>query len=228
MLYDKPIFRRMGDRSVLIELGDDISPAVNERVQRLFIALDRLKLAGVLDLIPAYRSLLVIHHPLIVETDALKELIREAYSRLDAIRLPKSDTVTVPVVYGGRYGPDLQWVAKFHKISVREVIDLHTRPLYRVYMIGFTPGFPYLGEVPEKVATPRRKTPRTDVPRGSVGIAQRQSGIYPVDSPGGWQIIGWTPAQLFDPRKEPPSLLQMGGQVRFYEVSAEEAKQWQP
>jgi KipI family sensor histidine kinase inhibitor len=218
----------MGDRSVLIELGDDISPAVNERVQRLFIALDRLKLAGVLDLIPGYRSLLVIHHPLMIETDALKDLIRDACSRLDAIRLPKSDTVTVPVVYGDRYGPDLQWVAQYHKISVREVIDLHTRPLYRVYMIGFTPGFPYLGEVPEKVATPRRKTPRTDVPRGSVGIAQRQSGIYPVDSPGGWQIIGWTPAQLFDPRKEPPSLLQMGGQVRFYEVSAEEAKQWQP
>ncbi len=227
MRDDKPIFRRMGDRSVLIELGDEISPTVNEKVQRLFFELDRLKIDGVLDLVPGYRSLLVIYHPLVIETEVLKKRIQDACSRLEATRLPEPETVSIPVVYGDRHGPDLQWVAQYHNIAPRQVIDLHCQPLYRVYMIGFTPGFPYLGEVPEALNTPRRETPRTSVPKGSVGIAQRQTGIYPVDSPGGWQIIGWTPVALFNARRHPPSLLQLGDRVRFYEISAEEAGQWQ-
>lgn len=228
MLYDEPILRSMGDRSLLIELGDEISPVVNQRVQQLFITLDRQGLPGIRDLIPGYRSLLVIYHPLVIETEAIQERIRETCRRLEASPLPESETVAIPVVYGDQYGPDLPWVAQYHNLVPRQVIDLHTGPLYRVYMIGFTPGFPYLGEVPEALNTPRRETPRTAVPKGSVGIAQKQTGIYPVDSPGGWQIIGWTPVQLFNPRQQPPSLLQMGDRVRFYEISAGEAGQWQP
>ncbi len=227
MLYDEPAFRLMGDRSLLVELGNDISPCVNRKVQKLFAGLDRCGVKGILDLVPAYRSLMVTYDPLRIPIDEIKTLITDILKDTDHNDLPDSRTVKIPVVYGGRYGPDLDWVARHHNLSVQKVIDFHTWPVYRVYMIGFTPGYPYLGEIPEAIATPRRETPRTRVPKGSVGIAQRQSGIYPVDSPGGWQIIGWTPVKLFDPFGHPPSLLVMGDQVRFIAVSEQEASQWQ-
>jgi inhibitor of KinA len=112
----------------------------------------------------------------------------------------------------------LEWVAGHLGISTEEVIRLHTETVYRVYMIGFTPGYPYMGELPAALAVPRRSTPRTRVPKGSVGMAQRQTGIYPVESPGGWQIIGWTPIELFDPKRQIPSLLEMGDRVKFESV----------
>lgn len=228
MLYDAPEFRIMGDRSLLVELGDDISPAVNQRVQELFTAMDIYPLDGVTELVPSYRSLLVIYDPLSISLPDLKGAILKTYQDLDQAQLPESRTINIPIVYGGEQGPDIESVAQYHNITPQGVIDYHTRPIYRVYMIGFTPGYPYLGEVPEAIATPRRKTPRILVPRGSVGIAQRQTGIYPVDSPGGWQIIGWTPVNLFDPLAKPPSLLMMGDRVRFHAITPEEASRWQP
>ena len=227
MLYDTPIFRLMGDRSLLVELGDEISPFVNQRVQELFTALDIQRAEGVRDLVPSYRSLLAIYDPLRIGPHDLKRLIRDIYQHLDPAELPQPRTVEIPVVYGGNQGPDLESVARYHGITEQEVIAYHIQPTYRVYMIGFTPGYPYLGEVPDEIATPRRETPRTHVPRGSVGIAQKQSGIYSVDSPGGWQIIGWTPVNLFDPRGQPPSLLMMGDRVRFKAITAREGSQWQ-
>jgi inhibitor of KinA len=113
-------------------------------------------------------------------------------------------------------------------MTADEVIRLHMQPTYRVYLIGFMPGFPYLGEIPDALISPRRKTPRTHVPRGSVGIAQKQSGIYPVESPGGWQIIGRTPINLFDPQHKPPSVLEMGDYVKFYHINKVEMEKWQP
>jgi KipI family sensor histidine kinase inhibitor len=217
----------MGDRSLLVELGDDISPAVNQKVQELFSAIDRQRSKGILDLVPSYRSLLMIYDPLCISLDEIKAGIKDIWDNPDQSRLPQPQTVKIPVVYGGEYGPDLQLVAQYHNLTPREVIDFHTRPAYRVYMIGFTPGFPYLGEVLDAIATPRRETPRTLVPKGSVGIAQRQTGIYPVDSPGGWQIIGWTPVKLFDPFGKPPSHLVMGDRVQFHAITAQEASQWQ-
>lgn len=218
----------MGDRSLLVELGDEISPAINQSVQELFVGLDLRQPRGILELVPGYRSLLVICDPAVITPADLKRVIAEIHSDLDPSQLPQPRTIKIPVVYGGDYGPDLAEVAQYHGLHPEEVIGYHTRPTYRVYMIGFTPGYPYLGELPEAIATPRRNTPRTRVPRGSVGIAQRQSGIYSVDSPGGWQIIGWTPVRLFDPRRNPPSLLVMGDRVQFHTISAEEADQWQP
>ena len=217
----------MGDRSLLVELGDDISPAVNQKVQELFSAIDRQRSKGILDLVPSYRSLLMIYDPLCISFDEIKAGIKDIWNNPDQFRLPQPQTVKIPVVYGGKHGPDLQLVAQYHNLTPREVIDFHTRPAYRVYMIGFTPGFPYLGEVPDAIATPRRETPRTLVPKGSVGIAQRQTGIYPVDSPGGWQIIGWTPVKLFDPFGKPPSHLVMGDRVQFHAITAQETGQWQ-
>ena len=217
----------MGDRSLLVELGDEISPAVNQKVQELFSAIDRQRSKGILDLVPSYRSLLVTYDPLCISLDEIKAGIKDIWNNPDQSRLPQPQTVKIPVVYGGEHGPDLQLVAQYHNLTPREVIDFHTRPAYRVYMIGFTPGFPYLGEVLDAIATPRRETPRTLVPKGSVGIAQRQTGIYPVDSPGGWQIIGWTPVKLFDPLGKPPSHLVMGDRVQFHAITAQEASQWQ-
>jgi len=226
MLYSTPIFRLMGDRSLLVELGDEISPAVNQSVQELFTGLDIQKLRGVLELVPGYRSLLVIYDPLIAPLAELKHAIAAICKDLDRSQLPEPRTVKIPVVYGDQYGPDLAAVAQYHHMSAEEVIRHHTQPTYRVYMIGFTPGYPYLGELPDAIATPRRETPRTFVPKGSVGIAQKQTGIYSVDSPGGWQIIGWTPVPLFDPQSNPPSLLVMGDRVEFFAITAEEADQW--
>jgi inhibitor of KinA len=227
MLYEKPIFRLMGDRALLVEMGDEISPAVNQSVQELFTALDLQKPRGILELVPGYRSLLVICEPLVVSPAELQPAIIEIHQNLDRSQLPEPRTVKIPVIYGDDYGPDLKAVAEYHHMAAEEVIRYHTQPTYRVYMIGFTPGYPYLGELPDAIATPRRQTPRTLVPRGSVGIAQKQTGIYSVDSPGGWQIIGWTPIPLFDPGSNPPSLLVMGDRVEFYSITADEADQWQ-
>lgn len=218
----------MGDRALLVELGDEISPVVNRSVQELFTGLDIQRPKGILELVPGYRSLLVIYDPLVISPAELKPAVAEIRKSLAGSQLPQSRTVKIPVAYGGKYGPDLAAVAEHHHMTFEEVIHHHTQPTYRVYMIGFTPGYPYLGELPDAIATPRRKTPRTFVPRGSVGIAQKQTGIYSVDSPGGWQIIGWTPVVLFDPRSNPPSLLVMGDRVEFFPISAEEADQWQP
>ena len=216
----------MGDRSLLVELGDEISPAINQRVQELFTGIDLKPSKGILDLVPSYRSLLVIYDPLCISVNEIKTAVIDILQNPNQCRLPQPQTVKIPVAYGGERGPDLKRVAQYHDLTPQEVIDFHPRPNYRVYMIGFTPGYPYLGEVLDTIATPRRETPRTLVPKGSVGIAQKQTGVYPVDSPGGWQIIGWTPVKLFDPHELPPSRLVMGDRVQFYAVSEQEADQW--
>jgi KipI family sensor histidine kinase inhibitor len=212
----------MGDRSVLVELGETISPEVNRRVQQLMRQLQQVRLPGVRELSPGYRSLLVVFEPLTIAPAELRERITEIDAQRSFAGHPPSKLLTVPVFYGGPYGPDLEWVAGHLGLSGDEVVRLHTQTVYRVYMIGFTPGYPYLGELPEALTVPRRGTPRTRVPKGSVGIAQRQTGIYPVESPGGWQIIGWSPIELFDPNRPVPSLLEMGDRVKFEAVRTEE------
>lgn len=228
MLYDPPLFRIMGDRAFLVELGDRISTSINEKVRELFLKLDRRPLEGIVELVPTYRSLMVVYDPLRTELGRLQEAILQVHQAEDPTLVPEPKTLSVPAVYGGEYGPDLEWVADFHKISPEEVIRLHVGTIYRVYMIGFTPGYPYLGELPEELATPRRETPRTSVPQGSVAIAQRQTGIYPVQSPGGWHILGWTPIRLFDVNRWPPTPLEMGDRVRFFQIKKEEIDRWMP
>jgi KipI family sensor histidine kinase inhibitor len=223
----RPEIRCLGDRGLLVELGQGIDPAVNRRVQRLHRLLGREKLYGVVESVPAYASLLVVYDPLRATPEALKRHLFGLCASDDGVvadAAPK--IVEIPVVYGGEGGPDLDGVAAHHGLSPDEVVRLHSGTIYRVYMIGFTPGFPYMGELPQALDTPRRETPRTRIPKGSVAIAQRQTGIYPVVSPGGWQIIGHTPVELFDPQAAQPSLLTMGDEVRFKPVSAEEASQW--
>jgi KipI family sensor histidine kinase inhibitor len=226
MLYEQPLFRIMGDRALLVELGDQIDPSINEEVRELFLKLDRRPVEGVVELVPSYRSLMVVYDPLRIGFDQLREEILRLHQTADTSLVPEPKTLSIPVVYGGEHGPDLEWVAGFHKISPEQVVTLHTGTTYRVYMIGFTPGYPYLGELPEALATPRRETPRTVVPQGSVAIAQRQTGIYPVQSPGGWHILGWTPIKLFDASQWPPTPLEMGDRVRFFPIQREEIHAW--
>ena len=216
----------MGDRALLLEFGDGISPVINEKVRRMSLAIQAKIKEGILETIPTYRSLLIIYHPMILPIKDLKKRCERIEEGLQEIPFPEPKLTRIPVVYGGSYGPDLGGVAAYHRISPEKVIQLHTSQPYLVYMIGFMPGYPYMGELPEELATPRLKTPRLLVPKGSVAIAQRQTGIYSMESPGGWQILGRTPVELFDPEKDPPALLQMGDLVQFYPISEKEFKEW--
>jgi KipI family sensor histidine kinase inhibitor len=228
MLYSTPRYRIMGDRSLLVELGDQIGIDVNTKVRELLTALTLASLEGVVEAIPAYASLLLILDPLKVRPPLLQKQVRHILKTLDPSSLSEPKTVDIPVVYGDEYGPDLKWVAQYHNITLEEVVRLHTTHVYHVYMIGFMPGFPYMGELPKALVTPRRETPRTVVPKGSVALALAQTGIYPNQSPGGWQIIGRTPLNLFDAAKTPPALLEMGDQVRFFAIQEDDMARWQP
>lgn len=225
---EQPKFRVMGDRSLLVHLGDEISREVHQCVRTLYFNLIDCKLAGVVELIPSYATLLIVFDPLKISLAALKTNVARLMESPDPSRIPEPRTVRIPVVYGGDFGPDLPSLAETHCMTPDDVIRYHTATTYHVYMIGFTPGFPYMGEVAAEIATPRRGTPRTRVPQGSVGIAQRQTGIYPVASPGGWQIIGRTPIKLFDPEVWPPTPLEIGDAVIFYSIEMEAFKNWQP
>jgi len=216
----------MGDRALLLEFGDGISPVINEKVRRMSLAIQAEIKEGILETIPTYRSLLIIYHPMILPIKDLEKRCERIEEGLQQIPFPEPTLTRIPVVYGGSYGPDLGGVATYHRISPEKVIQLHTSKPYLVYMIGFMPGYPYMGELPEELATPRLKTPRLLVPKGSVAIAQRQTGIYSMESPGGWQILGRTPVELFDPEKDLPALLQMGDLVQFYPISEKEFKEW--
>jgi inhibitor of KinA len=216
----------MGDRSALVELGDEISPQVNRRVRQFYVALMENPIEGFIEIVPAYRSLLIIYDPLKFDLVTIQNRMENLNKKIEGIEIPEPKVLEVPVIYGGEYGPDMEWVASYHAMSVEELIQLHTATTYQVYMIGFMPGFPYMGELPESLATPRRETPRTVIPQGSVAIAQRQTGIYPVESPGGWQILGRTPLKLFNPLQSPPTLLEMGDLVKFFSIGEEEFRQW--
>ena len=227
MPYSNPQYRIMGDRALLVELGDKIDVEVNNKVRELFVALKADPLEGIVETIPSYRSLLLIFDPLKTTLSVLQDRVHHLLEILDPSQLPKPRKVEIPVVYGSEYGPDLEWIAGYHGIAPDEVIRLHTAHTYHVYMIGFMPGFPYMGELPKALIMPRRETPRTVVPRGSVALAQGQTGIYSTQSPGGWQIIGRTPLTLFDPGKWPPALLEMGDRVKFFAIDEEGMANWE-
>ncbi len=216
----------MGDRGLLLEFGDEISREINEKVRRMALAIQAEILEGIVETVPTYRSLLIIYNPTVLPIEGLKKRLERIEEGLRQTPLPQPNLIHIPVVYGGIYGPDLEGVAKYHRISPEEVIRLHCSKPYLIYMIGFMPGFPYMGELPQALVTPRLKTPRLIVPKGSVAIAQRQTGIYSMESPGGWQLLGRTPVELFYPDKDPPSILQMGDFVQFSPMTEKEFENW--
>lgn len=221
-MYDKPRFLLAGDRAIVVEFGNEINPEINRRVRNLHMALQRAAIPGLGETIPTYRSLLIYYDPLQLSLECLINRIQEIEANLDQLSLPQPKVYVIPVVYGGEYGPDLEDVAKHNQLTPEEVIRIHTSTDYLIYMLGFTPGFPYLGGMSLRIATPRLKTPRAYIPAGSVGIADKQTGIYPIDSPGGWRIIGRTPVKLYDPYREPPILLSAGNYVRFVSITKED------
>jgi KipI family sensor histidine kinase inhibitor len=211
-----------GDSAILIELGSEIDPDINTQVFALADSVEAAEIAAVVELIPTYRSLLVSYDPTISKYDEMRDRLDSFVTELEAIveAAGESRIVELPVVYGGEDGPDLESVAEHADLSVQEVIDIHSGVDYRVYMIGFAPGFPYLGGLDQRIATPRLKTPRISVRAGSVGIAESQTGVYPNASPGGWQLIGRTASVLFDVTKSSPSLITPGSKVRFFPVQS--------
>ncbi|MCL4269001.1 MAG: 5-oxoprolinase subunit PxpB [Anaerolineales bacterium] len=207
------MLKMLGDSAILIQLGDAIDPALNARVHALS-ALLQTSLA-IIETVPAYCTVLVHYDPLATTYNQIKNLIEEKISLLDESTHRPSRRLEIPVLYGNASGPDLESVATTLALFPSELIRLHSEREYTVYMMGFTPGFPYLGILNEKLSLPRLSTPRTRVPAGSVAIAGSQTGIYPVDSPGGWHIIGHTPLKLFDPTSETPFLFSPGDTVKF-------------
>lgn len=208
-----------GDRAVTLELGNTIDLALNRRVLALADALSAAP--GVSEVVPTYRSLLVEFDPDVTDPEALLAWA-EGAGTAATDRAEAARRVILPVAYGGEYGPDLDHVATAHRMTTDEVIGIHSAADYPVYMIGFSPGFPYLGGLDERIATPRLDRPRTRVPAGSVGIADRQTGVYPQATPGGWQLIGRTAVPLFDLTAAEPFLLRAGDLLRFRPVTAEE------
>ena len=215
-------FQPLGDSGVRIGFSEQISPEVNRAIRALLLAIEQAEIPGIIEMVPTYTALSVYYDPTAILYGAIVERLQELEGRLAEIDLPPARLVEIPVLYGGDTGPDLQYVAEYHALSAADVVRLHTAQTYLVYMIGFTPGFPYLGGLPEELATPRLAKPRTKIAGGSVGIGGAQTGIYSIDAPGGWQILGHTPVQLYDAGAEEPVLLRAGDYLRFRAVDAAE------
>jgi len=217
-----PRIRPVGDAAVIVEFGDRIDPAVNRQVHALAQLLRRDPPAGVGEAVPTYCTLLVHYDPLALGYEQAAGWIQERLADATVQPAPEPRRVEIPTVYGGEFGLDLPFVAQHAGLSEAEVVRIHSSREYLVYMMGFTPGFPYLGGMDDAIAVPRLEVPRTLVRAGSVGIAGKQTGVYSVDSPGGWRLIGFTPLVLFDPAAAAPVRLSAGDLVRFVPISAEE------
>ncbi len=216
-------FLKAGDSALIIELGNEISPIINYNLKKITDYLDSLNHKAIKDLLPTYRSIIVYYDPMMISFDELKEMVEKNCAADDSQMLSvKKEIIEVPVLYGGEYGPDIENIASHNNLTIEEVIDIHTSGEYLVYMLGFTPGFPYLGGMDKRIATPRLTTPRTKIPAGSVGIAGEQTGLYPIESPGGWQLLGRTPLNFFDSAKENPFIVAAGQYIKFKAITEEE------
>ncbi|HRD94915.1 MAG TPA: 5-oxoprolinase subunit PxpB [Rubrivivax sp.] len=211
---------KAGEGGLVVDFGDRIDPAVNARVHRLARAIAQALPDLAREIVPTYRSLMVLFNPLQTSRQSLEARIRQLLQGLGvtAGQAEQARVVEIPVCYGGAYGPDLAHVAEHNGLGMEEVIGIHTAKPYLVYMLGFTPGFPYLGGMSERIATPRLAQPRVAIPAGSVGIAGSQTGIYPIESPGGWQLIGRTPLRVFNPQAANPFLFAAGDHLRFVAI----------
>ena len=208
----------VGDAALTIEFGNTIDLQLNQKVIALEHALQSNQVAEVIEWVPSYRSLLVLFDPWLGDVSTIEAKLYRLLQNLPTKLESSPRIIEIPVQYGGESGPDLEFVAEHSRLTPQEVIEVHAKPVYPIYMMGFTPGFPYLGGMDARIAAPRLETPRTLVPAGSVGIAGQQTGIYSIDSPGGWRIIGKTELTLYDPARENPFLLSPGDQIRFVPI----------
>jgi len=217
-----PRFLPAGDSAILIQFGEKIDVQINQKVHALAAFLQNNLIQGIGETIPGYCTLLVHFDLRYASYLEILNFLRQQATQENLFPKPDPRRIEIPVVYGGLYGPDLDFVAQHNHLTPEEVIRIHCNSIYLVYMVGFTPGFAYLGGLDESIATPRVENPRKHVPAGSVGIAGMQTGIYPIDSPGGWQLIGHTTKKLFDPHQNPPCLLAPGDEVVFIPEPVEE------
>jgi inhibitor of KinA len=222
-----------GDQTIAVRFGTTISEQLHDYIQILMMDLERHPFKWMIEAVPAFTMVTLTYDPFLIYTknestrspyDFVKSQLQTRIKGIDWTQANQlaGRTVKIPVCYGGEWGPDLDYVASVNGLSPEEVIRIHSDGVYLVHMIGFAPGFPYLGGLPKKISTPRRDTPRLVIPRGSVGIAGNQTGVYPLETPGGWQLIGRTPIDLFNPESESPSLLKAGDQVRFVPITESE------
>lgn len=211
-----------GDSAVSIVLGNTISEHTNHLILAIQREIEQAHIAGITEVVPTYCSLMVHYLPEEIGWRKLCQHLRAICSRTDAAAINDAVIWDIPVLYGGQYGPDLSFVAEHNGLSESDVIRIHTGRDYLVYMLGFTPGFPYLGGMDDRIAAPRLDSPRVSIPAGSVGIAGSQTGIYPLASPGGWRLIGQTPVKLYAPDREQPILLHAGDYIRFVSIDRSE------
>lgn len=217
---------QVSETSLIVEFAGEINEETNKKIRVFCEYLENNHFYWLIEYIPYFCSVSIVYNPLLIKEkkpfDFVGDYIKHILSNLDFSCEYEEKIIEIPVCYSLEYGPDIQYVAEVNNLTVDEVINIHSSGRYLVYMIGFTPGFPYLGGMSEKLYTPRRKTPRTAIPEGSVGIAGMQTGIYPIETPGGWQIIGRTPLKLFDLKRKNKTLLTCGDIVKFYPISTRE------
>ena len=212
-------FQPASDQSLLVYFDRKITLDAHQRVRNFLRLLERKPVAGIRNLNPAYCSILINFDALKLNHTDLEAILLGYSGRLDAMDLPEPRELLVPTCYGGDFGPDLNEVAALHEMTPAQAVELHSSVTYIVYFLGFVPGFAYLGELPETLATPRLDSPRRSTPPGSVGIAGNQTGVYPFATPGGWRLIGRTPIAMFRPGRKPMSFLSIGDRVRFMPIS---------
>lgn len=219
----------LGDSAVVIQLGKDITNEIHRAVQTVTAYLDNHPYEWMIEYIPAYTTVSIFYDPMkiplsseILPYDYVCSQLQQWLIRLKPIHSNRQNRIEIPVCYGGTLGPDLAFVAEHNALTPQQVIEIHTNGNYLVHMIGFAPGFPYIGGMSEKIAAPRKASPRLKIPARSVGIAGKQTGVYPIETPGGWQIIGRTPFSLFRPNNQIPSLLKAGDRIMFKQINLEE------
>ncbi len=211
-----------GDSGIIVRFGDVITEETNKKVHDLQSMLEAMQTKGISEMVPAYTDLLVLYNPSENSFIGMSDSIRKAIDTPSRAEIQNQRLIEIPTCYEDEYGTDLKEVSESTGLSIDEVIKIHSSTDYLVYMLGFTPGFSYLGGMDERIACPRKKIPRKDIPAGSVGIADKQTGIYPIESPGGWQLIGRTPLNLFDPDREEIFLCKAGDKLRFVPISKQE------
>ncbi len=226
------IFHPLGDQAVVLEVGKEINEETQQKVRLITSFLDSNMESWMIEYIPAFTTVTLFYDPVAVVSrfsgmgtlpyDMVCNRLRELLDSISSSRESTQRVVEVPVCYGGEMGPDLSVVASQNSLSEEEVIQIHSSGDYTVYMLGFAPGFPFIGGLSERIATPRRDSPRLKIPPRTVGIAGKQTGIYPIETPGGWQLIGRTPIELFCPDDTPPTLLRAGDKIKFTPISIDE------
>ncbi|MFC7321804.1 5-oxoprolinase subunit PxpB [Halobacillus campisalis] len=223
----------LGDQAIVLTISKEINEEAQRKVQILSKQLDEQQPDWMIEYIPAFTTVTIFYSPtMLAQEDVLPHQaaemeIENLMSSITTETAGEPRTIEIPVCYGGDFGPDLEFVAEHNSLSIDEVIDIHSSGDYSVYMIGFAPGFPFIGGMSKKIAAPRRDSPRLTIPERSVGIAGMQTGVYPIETPGGWQLIGRTPKKLFTPEADTPSLLRAGDKIKFKQISEEEYVNWE-